>query len=775
MQTPVVRELMRLFERRACGVLTVAVLAALGVWSSTGAVDQAYGCSAKTERVRQEEPQTRSPLAPWLPDCRAYEQVSPVSKNGVDASGTPGIVQASPDGDRIVFFATSPFSQTSGAAESPTYISARSPSGEDWLTEDLEALVPPGGTEHVSAATEGLGKAIIEVGSQQSTPPCNPRVMVCGLANEANAYIRDDATGTFEFLGALADGLTCPPCTSEVGFADATSDGSRVLFETAAQLTPEAVPGVVNLYLWDETRPSGERVSLAGVLPDGAAPQDGAFAGPGGPAVPRAFLPEEDWPYYTQNTISNDGSRVFFSEREKGFIYMRELGTERTVQISADKDSLVTKKPEPAFWRAATPDGTYVFYTEGSELYRFNVARFQTSSKPESDALEEAREQLTSGAEGVFGLLGTAEANGSYVYFAAPGVIATNENGSKEKAVKGAANVYEWHEGTLTFIVRLKAAELGKGQSDESDWRGRAMIIEAVGPSGDMKSSRVSTDGQYLLFSSVLQLTKYQNNGFSEFYLYDATKPLSQDNPMCVSCNPAGTPATSFAHLTKRNLALVAEVVARNAFMTHNLSDNGRRVFFETEEALVPGDANMKNDVYEWEADGEGSCESEAQNGGCLYLISTGQGPEGAYFGDASANGNDVFFFTRQSLVGQDQDNNVDLYDARVEGGMPNQYLTPTPAPCEEEAKCRTPASSQAPAFGVPDTIIFHGAGNLIQSPIAARPPHHTETRAEKLAKALKVCRGKPKTRRRSCERAARRQYGPTMRKSNARKGDRHR
>ncbi len=42
-------------------------------------------------------------------------------------------------------------------------------------------------------------------------------------------------------------------------------------------------------------------------------------------------------------------------------------------------------------------------------------------------------------------------------------------------------------------------------------------------------------------------------------------------------------------------------------------------------------------------------------------------------FADASASGNDVFFFTDQPLVGQDQDSLVDVYDARVGGGIAAQ------------------------------------------------------------------------------------------------------
>ena len=97
--------------------------------------------------------------------------------------------------------------------------------------------------------------------------------------------------------------------------------------------------------------------------------------------------------------------------------------------------------------------------------------------------------------------------------------------------------------------------------------------------------------------------------------------------------------------------------------LPRDLSADGSRVFFETEEALLAADSNSVMDVYEWEREGAGSCVRDG--GGCLYLISSGVSSEPSYFAQASSSGGDVFFFTRQSLVGQDEDELVDLYDAR--------------------------------------------------------------------------------------------------------------
>ena len=540
----------------------------------------------------------------------------------------------------------------------------------------------------------------------------------------------------------------------KLSFADATPGGARILFETKADLHPTNVapaPGVTNLYEWNAAKPPGERVSLAGVLPTGEAPNGGSVAGPGGPAAPKysSTTPggsADD--FYTQDTLSKNGSRVFFSDVETGTVYLREPEAARTVQVSAGS--------EPADWLAATPSGSLVFYTEGEDLYRYNVEG-------------EQREALTTGAAGMLGTLGVSD-DGSYVYFVATGKLADNRIGHGEEAEYGADNLYEWHEEaathtvTATFIARLLGPNSGETR-DEPDWRGYDRgVSEGGGPSGGEKSSRVAPDGKAVLFSSVSQLTSYDNDEQSELYLYDAEPPLSSGNPVCVSCNPNRSPAVSGAHLGSRNVDLTASPSLRNAFLTRNLSDDGSRAFFQTEEALVPGDTNDQLDVYEWEREGTGSCERTSasfseSDGGCLYLISTGQSAQPSYFGDASADGSDVFFFTRQSLVSQDQDLNVDVYDARVNGGIAAQNPLPPPEPCMGET-CRGPPEA-SPVFGAPSSTTIVGDGNVSVAQASAAAEPRAPTRAQLLAKALRACRKeRPAKRRRACEARAGRLYG---------------
>ena len=222
-----------------------------------------------------------------------------------------------------------------------------------------------------------------------------------------------------------------------------------------------------------------------------------------------------------------------------------------------------------------------------------------------------------------------------------------------------------------------------------------------------------------------------------------------------MSCNPSGAPATSEAYLAG-NPSIVA-APGRNVFLTRNLSADGSRVFFQTREALVQRDKNEQTDVYEWErkgAGGSGGCSSASasfseRSGGCLYLISTGESGDPSYFGDASADGNDVFFFTRQSLVGQDRDENDDLYGARVDGGIAAQN-PPPPASCTGEG-CLGPVDP-SPVFGAPSSGTFAGTGNLKPPPakprkVVARCPKgkkrgHRRCRKQKRAKRAGHDRG---------------------------------
>jgi hypothetical protein len=624
--------------------LPVGIAAALGctVGLAAASAGAAQGCV--NEQVRIEEP-----YAGVLPDCRAYEQVSPVEKNYADALGAITSVRSSPIGSAVTFNSLGPFPLGGGAGEGSSqlfssYLSARG--GEGWLTDALEPAVSPSGSASPLAVSEDLAYTFDE---SNNGPPLLSEPGV--LEGRQAVYVRNNSTGVYRLLFQVKAGEAASFFL--VGTAE---EDSRVFFESENQLRPEARTGVRNLYEWYEGK-----LCLVDLLPGGV-PAEGGSAGWRGPGDGEAS-------YFVQNAVSADGSRVFFTDLGTGRLYVREQqpgGEGETVEVSSG----------PAAWQAATPDGSQAFYVEEGVLYRFDLEGAH-------------RVALTPAGGEVLGTLGLAT-DGSYVYFAAKGALVSG-------GVSGGENIYGWHEGALSLVST---------GGEAADWTPH--ILEGAGPDEGVRSSRLSSDGRTLMFTSKASLTSYQNQAQSEVYVYSATTR----QVTCVSCNPDGTPATSGALLYHlENDGSVAPPTIYPWDLPRNLSADGSKVFFETEEALLPADSNSEMDVYEWERGGSGSC-PPGEAGGCLYLITSGVSSEPSYFAEASSSGSDVFLFTRQSLVGQDEDELVDLYDAAEGGGIAAQNPAPAVAPCLGEA-CHPP---QAPAAepGLAVSQVFAGASNPV-------------------------------------------------------------
>ncbi|WP_445150619.1 hypothetical protein [Baekduia sp. Peel2402] len=136
-------------------------------------------------------------------------------------------------------------------------------------------------------------------------------------------------------------------------------------------------------------------------------------------------------------------------------------------------------------------------------------------------------------------------------------------------------------------------------------------------------------------------------------HFYDA----EAQNDVCVSCLPDGSGGG-------RDRGLPGAVRTVSNRIPQVVNDRGL-MFFDTAARLVPADHNGSRDVY-------------AYQDGQLRLISPGDGNFAARFADATPDGSDVFFTTVQSLVGQDTDESIDVYDARIGGGFPGQSPSAT-------------------------------------------------------------------------------------------------
>jgi hypothetical protein len=438
----------------------------------------------------------------------------------------------------------------------------------------------------------------------------------------------------------------------------------------------------------------------------------------GAPASRKTFF---DGPGSNVRGIALDASHVYWSRQGGDSIGRINLELE---EASAERE-FVTAAGHP---QGLALDAGHLYWSvngelptnAGNDLYRYE-AKADGSGHLVDLTVDNAASD-PNGAE-VLGVIGTSD-DASSVYFVANGVLGAGAakgdcEGKAETSINfaGECNLYLAEEGKPTrFIARLDA---GGGGSDARDWQPLRL------PGQSEKTARVSPDGSTVLFQSQQKLTAYDNKGAPELYRYRA----GEAGPSCVSCNPSGEAPVSGPTLGNISLSLV--IPADPAFvLSRNLSADGNRVFFQSTDALAGADTNGEDgcaeegtaqfafpscqDVYEWEADGTGSCNADIQGGGCLYLLSTGKSTRASFFGDASASGKDAFLITSEpGLVRRDQDQLFDVYDARTEGGLAAQEATP-PLSCETAEACHE-AAKPAPAFESPGSAGFKGPGNVKQ------------------------------------------------------------
>jgi len=354
----------------------------------------------------------------------------------------------------------------------------------------------------------------------------------------------------------------------------------------------------------------------------------------------------------------------------------------------------------------------------GNDLYRF--------TRTGAGGCQEARgclEDLTpdgsveDGAD-VRGVLGTS-ADDSYIYFAAnadldgsgdaqPGNCA----GEFGPTPVGECSIYLLHEGQISFVARVGPLNLG-GLSDSVNWAPSAR--QGGGFTGSrIRFSLVAPDGKTLIFYLGGQLHRFRVGGQA---------------PICITCDPTGGGPQSQVRYGSMAFPFINPGASLGTYRLNFATRDGDRVFFESTAALVGSDRDGEDgcpnigfysdtaprclDVYEWEAVGSGSCREGGPgysplDDGCLYLISQGSDSEPAFFANASPSGDDVFFFTRSRLVGEDTDGLRDVYDARVGGGLASQNQPPPPPPCEGEG-CK-PAASEPPSYQAPPQ--FSGPSN---------------------------------------------------------------
>jgi hypothetical protein len=599
-----------------------------------------------------------------LPDGRVYELVTnpnggdgevyqPAGGNEYSNTQTADPFQASAAGDGITYLGspTSEGNEAAGTSSGNQYMASRSASG--WSANDISPHGFPSAVYQDFSSDLSIGFLDTLEGMTLESPGYGEVVNYGG--NYAVLYaangIRNGAPreGTLTTLLKTTPpyrpkhefgsfNVTHPPFGSPGGrnydnrllaYAGSSADSTHVLFEANDALTPEAEGGSESSFeqknnLYESV---GGALKLVNVLPNGHTEANATFGAPGENGG-------NEGPDYS-HVISTDGSRIFWTDLNTGHIYVRENGL-NTLEIS----------PSGKYWTASA-DGSKVFYTNG-DLYMYDVEG-------------ETATDLTPGVT-VVGVVGASE-NGEYVYYVTSGY-----------------HLEMWHNGVITKIKALSAADneslLPYNFNAGGDWK----------PGLANRMAEVTPDGRGLVFMS----TARNFNTFGSVEVYEA----NTNRVYCASCGSGGS--RGFVPLSYSN-----------TYLKRWVSEDGSRVFFDSPDSLVPQDQNGKLDVYEWEQPGTGSCTSSS---GCIYLLSGGTSQDESFLADASTSGDDVFVITRAKLLSRDDNEQFDLYDVRAGGSEP---IT---APICTGSGCQGPPGAP-PIFSTPASVTFEGIGNFAPAP----------------------------------------------------------
>lgn len=544
-----------------------------------------------------------------LPDCRAYELVTPANTDGRDPARPvdPNLrfnlfpfPLFSPVRDSLLFVMSgTPLHEPPGASgvedvyrterfvDGWRTVSRMSPSGE-------EARLPnPGGFS-----------------SDQLYYFSQVRPVGGTLAGDGDISYLGNPDGSFEILGVgslgsepRARGRYISPGGEHIIFS---TDESWCLGAESCdklQLEPEAAPsGTTAIY---DRSPDGPTrvVSVLGQNTPLEAGENAAYQG-----------------------VSADGSTVAFTV--EGKLYVRR------------HDSFTAEVPdEGATFAGLSADGSILFYLSGNDVFRFDVDG------------EEATQLTTSGNASIV----TVSADGSTVYFLSSSQI--NDEGTAEEP-----NLYVWssRSNLVSLVATVASADL-EGTPALGNW------TAAVSPEAErfvngpgITAARTNPEGSVLAFMSRRELTGYPNEGHVEIYRFESDGGGLE----CVSCNPTGTPAAFDARF-EQPFFISTELVM------NNLSDDGSNVFFETTEALADGDQDGTNDVYESQRGSTGS-EVDLISSGQSPVYESLFGPlENDRLFSISPDGQDVIFASRDTLVPAVGKGGVPaLFDARAGGGF---------------------------------------------------------------------------------------------------------
>jgi NHL repeat len=680
-----------------------------------------------------------------LPDCRAYELVTPPQKNG--ALLAPIIFGVTPslaaDGSRLIVSSLQCFAGAQSCtgdrvSKGPPFEFERTPSGwvtrplapsasgfpvntvwgydagsgqvlyssplASGITDEFYARLPGGAMDGVGPIAEHERYFVIGGAGQAATGDLSDLVYESSHENLWPSFdlTQANSASLYEYAGTASEPLLVgvtggPGSKSLIGVC-----GTRFATPSEAAKSLSADGRIVYFQALPCSSGSGTNEGVKVPVDELYARVDG-----GGPGAETALISGRSLASCQEASCLNSAPRDAALQATSADGSVAVFASTQKLMDSATEDPLASDSARSN--GCARNDEHAIVGPNGCNLYLYDFAR------PAGDRLVDVSAGDTSGlGPEVQGVMALSE-DGSEVYFVARGVLA-GPNSAGQGPIEGGDNLYLYRldpgpsEARTTFIATLPG-EVGPtgGGGETGQWSGTA------------EGASLSQNGQVLVFTSHGALTPDASGreGPAQVYRYEAGTGALQR----ISIGLAGFNDDGNAGIGDARLAL-AESTDLGRLPGHpTMSADGTKVFFTSPVGLTPqalndvpfnGRGGLAQNVYEWETDGSGGC---TRPEGCISLITDGKDAAEGGGGNAYSLGNavellgtddsgeDVFFSTVDPLVPADTDTGYDIYDARAGGGF-----APAPAPTACQGDACKGEGSQATAEGGAATSTFSGA-----------------------------------------------------------------
>jgi hypothetical protein len=621
-----------------------------------------------------------------LPDCRAYELVSAADAGGYDVRSdlVPGQFPflAKPRAVDGLLYSLN-YGKVPGVAGEPTnheldpYVATRTPDG--WTTS--YAGIPVGGPPFQdSFGSKPLGESedlsTFAFGGPDICSPC------FGDGKTGIPLRRDGGPLIQGMVGSLDPG---PSAVPDGFIAEPLSgDGTHLIFGSTSAFEGDAATGG-DVSIYDHNLLTGA-THVVSKTPGGA--NLPCLQGSGSCHSPA------NGDGIASLAISEDGSRIVVANRvatdsagnDYWHPYMNIGDSTSTVDLAPGTTAGV-------LFDGMTDDGSAVLYTTADQLtsddhdtsadiYRAGVAAdgavsltrvSSGSGAGDTDSCDPvaspgrnnwnapgAASPNRCSAVAFAGGSGVARGSGA-IYFLSPEQL---DGGS---GVAGEPNLYMGAPGASpSFIATLEPSNPAIANAVDDS--------AAIG-FGDIQ---VTPSGEFAAFASNRALTGFPNVGHTAIFRYAAaTEQATTAQLDCASCPTTRASLTAETRLSPYGL---------------NLADDGR-VFYTSTEPLALQDTGGTADVYEWSA-------------GRISMLSTGRSQTDAGLLSVSADGVNAFFYTRETLAGNDRNGHtLKIYTAREGGGL---AFPPSLGACQASDECHGPSSSAPATESLPT---FNGTG----------------------------------------------------------------